>query len=347
MAADSSVSKPLFVHPPLVYVWLGDELPHWARQAFELSAELCGVDTVLLCSRTIQKVDVITLQIALEDFYNAKPDDHLLVSYGDIPFRNGFWSKTTERFLVLKRFQTVYQVKSFFHAELDNIVFNLSGLASTLDNYGVGCFVPRDRVDRGIASLIYINSNFPLEKIESILSNRLPVAQNDMELLGMLLQSDSNFIALPTEHALTEDKQKRKWCSVPLDVINGLFDAAAIGQFLFGIDVRNSNTLHYNAFVNENSGYDLWEITFQWPAHNAELKLIRKTDGKSFNLYNLHVHSKLFSLIIQDQKLRHILKRINNRQRTLLKINLWQNRLFKSIMIRVSRAVQFLHQNKY
>ena len=346
MDVNFNVHKISIAKPPLVYVWLGDKLPSWARQAFEISSKLCEVDTILLCSNKISKLSALTMQIALEEFYIPKVENICLVNNTDVDFRNGFWNKTTERFLVLQQFQVKYQVKSFFHAELDNIVFDISKLAGQLDQYGVGCFVPRDRVDRGIASLIYINSNTPLENIISVLNQSPPPAQNDMQLLGMMLQNDANFMALPTDHSLAEDGKNNKWSAVPLHFTNGLFDAAAIGQFLFGIDFRNSNSLHYNAFVNENTGYDLWQIYFNWPSVASGLQLIRKSDGQSFNLYNLHVHSKLFNLIAQEEKLQYILYRINNHQRSLLKINFWQNRLFKSIAIRFHSVLKLVSRSK-
>ncbi len=328
--------------PPLVYVWLGSKLPSWASMVIELSSTLCGLNTVLLCSRSISPVKGITTQIALEDFYLKSTANSVNLNDSDIYFRDGFWNKTTERLLVLKQYQEKYKLDSFFHAELDNIIFDISKLAKKLDRCGVGCFVPRDRVDRGIASLIYINNTNALKAIESTLQERPLFFKNDMELLGYLLQNDLNFISLPTDHALTQNQQTSCWQALSVSCIDGIFDAAAIGQFLFGIDYRNSNTLHYNAFINENSGCNFWDLHFTWNSNSDGMVIKRKIDGQSLNLYNLHVHSKLFKLILDPKKRTYILDRINNKKRTLLKINVWQNRIFKSLSARLrSAAIKF------
>lgn len=330
--------------PPLVYVWLGSKLPSWASMVIELSSTLCGLNTVLLCSRSIRPVKGITTQIALEDFYLTNTANSVNLNDSDIYFRDGFWNKTTERLLVLKQYQEKYKLDSFFHAELDNIIFDISKLATKLDRCGAGCFVPRDRIDRGIASLIYINNTNALKAIESTLQERPRFFKNDMDLLGYLLQNNSNFISLPTDHALTQNQQTSSWQALSVSCTDGIFDAAAIGQFLFGIDYRNSNTLHYNAFINENSGCNFWDLHFTWDSNSDGMVIKRKIDDQSLNLYNLHVHSKLFKLILDSKKRTYILDRINNKKRTLLKINVWQNRIFKSLSARLRSAAIKLRQ---
>ena len=45
---------------------------------------------------------------------------------------------------VLYYYASKNNISSFFHAELDNMIFNLDNLDEKFNNYGSGIFVPRD-----------------------------------------------------------------------------------------------------------------------------------------------------------------------------------------------------------
>ena len=71
--------------------------------------------------------------------------------------------------------------------------------------------------------------------------------------------------------------------------------------------------------MNPNSGKYLKDLIFHLNlAHNiCELEL--PYTSKRVNLYNLHVHSKIFNLINDRDKLKTLISKINNGKRTLIK----------------------------
>ena len=75
----------------------------------------------------------------------------------DMQYSGDFWINTSLRFLVLNNFIHNSEIQCFYHAELDNIIFNLDTLDHSLPTLGKGIFVPRDSDDRAIASLIFCN----------------------------------------------------------------------------------------------------------------------------------------------------------------------------------------------
>ena len=148
--------------PEFVFAWLGDTLPDWARIALRIAGRTSGLSTVLICGRKIGVVDGVARQVWLEDFYEP-PEDKWTAKKGiKFGFRNGFWQKAFERFIVLEQYVTKYGVTSLFHAEVDNLLFRLGGLSRSLDAVGDGFFCPRDTKARGIASLVYINDTTSL-----------------------------------------------------------------------------------------------------------------------------------------------------------------------------------------
>jgi hypothetical protein len=111
------------------------------------------------------------------------------------------------------------------------------------------------------------------------------------------------------------------WDTISSKSTGGIFDAAAIGQFLLGIDPRNSNKILYNAFENENIGCSLWEYNYKFEKNSKSFSLINKQTKEITNLYNLHIHSKLFFLIQNEKNFFRILNRINDNKKTLLSFN--------------------------
>ena len=316
----------------IVFVWIGDVFPDWARISIGITGRTSGLDLILLTSRSVGKIAGVAKQIFLEDFYN--PSNIISYTTYNPKFRNGFWLKTSERFFVLRDYMKYVDKSPFFHAELDNIVFNISELSCKLDLIGSGFFCPRDSVNRGIASLIYINSlNCIDEFINEYLKTKIE-KKNDMDVLGVLLQNSPKFFSLPTEE-LINTNQNPILSTMSINQTGGIFDAASIGQFLFGIDPRNQFGRLYNCFQNSNRGCDLWGIEYQMDLKRGVCNLISTSSNINFNLYNLHVHSKLFSLISDDNFLEKLLKNTNLHKKTLMNNSLNFNFLYNKLINKI------------
>jgi hypothetical protein len=255
--------------------------------------------------------------IYIEDFYDAPIStdrDYILTN----KFRDGFWLRALERFLVLRKYLVCSGIKKAFHAELDNIVFDLSELQDKLDSSGYGFFCPRDAIDRGIASLVYINDYSSLKCFDEVDLNAAGTSFNDMVFLGSNLKQSDKFYSLPTENSL-EMSAPKKWDFIDPNLLGGIFDAASIGQYLFGVDTRNSFFPSFNGFVNENSGNNLKNLRFQIDL-DASLCLVSLPEfGIAYKLFNIHVHSKIFAYIKHREVMHGIINRMNSGKKTLIK----------------------------
>jgi hypothetical protein len=319
---------------PLVFVWIGASLPVWGPAALRLTKMLCGVDVVLISNRAVGVVGEVDTQYFIEDFYTSPETWKPYEQNFDVTFRDGFWLKTTERFFVLEQFVKAYALQSLFHAELDNLIFDISELASRLDQLGQGLFCPRDSGTRGIASLVYINDPRALTELNTFAIDNTLAEKNDMTVLGHLLSTSEKFFSLPTENCL-QDHASRNWNVISPQRTQGIFDAAAIGQFLFGIDPRNGGILLFNGYENENKGCDLWQLQYRLKRKSNTFELTDPKTEQSINLFNIHVHSKLFKQLTNENRLSQILDRVNQGKKTLMNIDPMQNRIVRGIRSRL------------
>lgn len=301
--------------PFLIFIWIGDFLPEWAKIALAINSQKSKCNPILLCNRSIGLIEGICPQIFIEDFYNRPQllKKWYLTSSND--FRNGFWIKSSERFFILNQFLRTYGLTEAFHAEIDNLIFDLTGLNLRLNSMGSGLFCPRDNLKRGIASLIYINNLDALDVLQNLYENTRFDELNDMLILGKLLSRHHTlFLSLPTENFFSTDIE---WATLNQANLGGIFDAAAIGQYLMGIEIRNSYLPTFNGFCNENSGYDLNKLRFSLSTNESSICAKNFLTNVSTKIYNLHIHSKNFYLI-RNGKLPDIISRINKSSKTCI-----------------------------
>ena len=75
---------------------------------------------------------------------------------------------------------------------------------------------------------------------------------------------------------------------------NAIFDGAAIGQYLGGIDPRNTSSKNTVGFINETCIIDYSKYKFEW-CKNKPYIIIKDI---KYEIINLHIHSKNLKLFI-------------------------------------------------
>jgi hypothetical protein len=327
----------------LVFVYLGNRLPRYARKSLVLAQKFSGMDVVLVTERRFWwpgsgKCERYILGDSYKPELNQTDIDEKRAK-----FRRGFWLKTTERFFALSDYMRNNNISECFHAELDNLVFANNRLAIELNNFGSGLFVPFDSPNRAIASIMFVNSNETLAKFCRFATQHIGT-KNDMELLALFGQKQSNEVfALPTN--LDNETLKAGLSAVGIKTIDiertGLFDAAAIGQWYFGIDPRNSYWLVRNQFVNDVAEIDMKSFRMQWNENkpNFEAFMVGSSQ-KKYIVNNLHIHSKIFKKINRKTKLLSIVSRTDASKRVLISLNL-RGLLRAAARIALRLSVQF------
>lgn len=193
------------------------------------------------------------------------------------------------------------------------MIFDIDELDHKLDSFGKGIFVPKDHIDRAIGSFIYCNKRSCLNEI---LEKYLPPfnSRNDMEALGFFSNQSKYFFSFPNESFF---ENQNLWSFVNPDYCNGLFDAAAIGQYCLGVDPKNNPFVPTkNLFINEKSRVDFNKVIINSDGFNLNLKL--PSSEKVYKLYNLHIHSKRIKLAIELIKKGPIFKALVNKEQIII-----------------------------
>ena len=319
---------------PLIFVYDG-LLPEYSFYSLDLAKKLSKKKIILLITKNNKKIPKGVEYYYIEDFYKGDLVKEINFSNYHEKFWNGFWVKTIERFFILESFCKHFKIENFFHAELDNIVFDIELLDKKLDKFGKKIFFTKDRFDRGMVGFIYINSvNFLSEFCNFCLKNLKKKYFIDFELLGNFSNLyEEKCVILPNElHAFQNDKISFK--AIDTSELDGIVDGVRIGCFLFGDDPRIVSSFVYNKVqpigIDNKTNFDYNELRFIYSKSKKELLIQHKITNKSVKIYNLHIHSKLFKKISKDKYFIKILNKINSGETTLMTLNL--KNIFKNII---------------
>jgi hypothetical protein len=303
----------------LVYVHLGRSLPeHLADSIAQARAFNADASIFLVAGR-----DALAALPALRDFcVSTVPLEDLGVSNQwqqfnrtsrlDRRFRRGFLTFTTERFFVLERVMRALDLRNVFHIENDVMIyFNVEEMAARFAALYPSIAATFDNDERCIPGLLYAHgadSLQPLlEHINAEVAGRGFREINDMTLLGGYRQRrGSDFIgtlpivppdyAAPLRSSSGHVAKRAAEYSNNLEALRGLFDAAALGQYLGGIDPRNAPGVSTVGFINESCVFDpsLCRIAFERDAQGRRYPTL-SAEGPSWPVYNLHIHSKMLA----------------------------------------------------
>ncbi len=229
----------------------------------------------------------------------------------DEAFRGGFWRHTTERFFVLDELFRHLGLRSAFHAENDNLIFfDADRMAAQLAPLYASLGATFDNDDRCIPGVIYVNDPQVLSKLcDFILGRTLKgagaTAGNDMQLIADFRRAAGRDVidALPivtpdyARPLVTRTGQVARDPSLfsrNFDALASVFDAAAIGQYLYGIDPRNTRWRRdTRGFINESCVFDPSAYDYLFlPGPRGAQPYLRAASGL-WPINNIHMHSKL------------------------------------------------------
>jgi hypothetical protein len=292
-----------------VAVWVGSEIPEYIKESIEFN------------SAKVEELHIITNLVAEFKSLNANIIVHDYKKYYTRPIqvtqtKAFFWEITKNRLEIVCRFVKDQNFNGV-HFELDNLLLCLEKLSEFW--YEHIFLVPRDAECRAIGSIILIRPpgadlllNFMKDK----------VFENDMILLGQFLDAHKAtdlVCALPTELSL---EKKNSWRT--LDTGSIIFDAAALGQYLLGIDRRNTFGLIFNGFINKHSTEKLLKYKFYLKGEHLYIE--------DRIIFNIHIHSKNIKKFTHRNELIDIIIRLNRGKKTFMGIGLNFNRIGKVLV---------------
>ena len=220
------------------------------------------------------------LPITLVDCSKLDDFNYNLNSQLDRNFRNGFWYLCSLRFFYLYSYMKNNNLSDVIHLENDVLTYVNFNDFNFRNNK---VYVTFDCETRVIPGIIYIPN---YEAFKPIIEN-YNFNLNDMENLA--IESNENYIEqlpiFPIVDTIINKYNKN------FNEFNSIFDTAAIGQYLGGVDSRNISG-DTRGFVNETCviKYDVYK--FVWIKTNSLYIPHIIINDNLICINNLHIHSK-------------------------------------------------------
>jgi len=298
----------------LVFIHIGDELPPYINSCIHQTRLFNASDSSVVwmmakekelgkiadCSN-LRKIPLESIEPSAEHIYFDKYyTNHNL---------NNFWKYTIERFFYLEELMRAQSLQNVFHIENDNLLYiNLKDfLPVFVENYK-GMAVTLDCDYRVIPGFMFVRDSCPLVLLNQCINFMIRHNRNDMQILADFINSVQNDDVIQTLPILLPEYDKplrnlagytsmqRQRYINHFDKFQGIFDAAAIGQYMGGISPRNNPQGHNTiGFINETSVFQPSCLDFKWELNEDGLKIpfARYTlQNKWYPVFTLHIHSK-------------------------------------------------------
>ncbi|TCW60531.1 hypothetical protein [Treponema sp. J25] len=226
----------------------------------------------------------------------------------DNNFRNGFWVSAVERFFIIEDFLDAYNIENIIQVETDNLIYTdyqkIFGILEKTSNFSIIL----DHKNRCIPSIVYLKNKSSIESFNRFYNTKcLSKKLNDMEALALFYKKQKNKFLI-NNLPITPPQAKFRILKHIHNInyynnfcyFNGIFDAAAFGQYLGGVDPKNiqGNTV---GFINETSVVKPNRFKIIWEEDSSKRKtpFIYYKD-KKYPIFNLHIHSKNLKIFMSE-----------------------------------------------
>jgi len=306
--------------PRIVYISLGKKMAHYLTTAV-VQARLFNSNTDIFIVASKEAI----MSNSAADKQRLSSANIRLVTTEELPvsvlharfrkesaldrrFRGGFWFFAMERFFYLESLMTFYNMANVFHLEGDNMLYaNVTEFLPKLIALEHGLASTFDTDDRVVPGFVYIRSTQALSKLLEHIANTSDTGLNDMDtlaayknkangslgLLPVVPCSYVEHVPLINSYNVTA-KNKYSFCDKSWGFI---FDAAALGQYLGGVNPKNlaKHAAPWSSigYASPSSFYDPALFDFEWRV-DSEGRLVPFLifHGEEFRIVNLHIHCK-------------------------------------------------------
>jgi len=266
----------------VVLVHIGEKFPEHLPYCLTQLQLFVKCPIHLLVNRVhINKFNVANI-FALEDLQESDEHNAFKSSFS---LERGFWQYATERFFYLHEYIKLKNLKNILHIENDNLIFyDFTKLKAAFKTRPIWAVF--DCESRAVPGLIYFRDTESLYPLVKHFVGSGSRGKNDMDAIGEFrLQFPDLISSLPIITNYVE--QLPAMFHEKADFFGVLFDGAAVGQYIGGLDLVCGRG-HCFGFINEESVFKCNKTTIDWVVEDGYKVL--KLNG--LRLVNLHVHSK-------------------------------------------------------
>jgi len=202
-------------------------------------------------------------------------------------FRDGFLVRTSSRFILINNYVNMKKMENFFHIENDILIYDdLRLLKKILMEGDYDHSFVIDSESRCIPSIVYFKNGSSTKLLSDFIIEN---GKNDdmINLFNFFIKHKSKSANLPIIPDSFRQNSKLNYSNL-YEKVNSIFDAAAIGQYLGGVDPRNIPH-DTTGFINEGCVFDPSCFKYKWI--NSEPFMVLE-NGSEVKINNLHIHSK-------------------------------------------------------
>jgi hypothetical protein len=230
----------------------------------------------------IQLIDVNELNTEyLEQFKNNLNIDK--------NYRNGFWFNCSMRFVYIYEYMRINNITDIIHIENDVMIYdNLDNLNDKFNKDKIYLYFYNN--ETVIPGIIYINNH---TNLKTILDN-YDMNKGDMENFGKYF--NASFVE---PFPIISNDNEETYFNKHFNIFNSIFDGAAIGQYLGGIDKRNDINADIG-YINDACIIKINNYKFYWKKINDLWNPYIKINNNLVKINNLHIHCKLLENFMSD-----------------------------------------------
>lgn len=302
----------------IVFVHIGNKLPAYLETAVRqarLFNDSCPIiiianqEALSNLSSTLEQQKPVYVPIETIN----KSAEHIAFIKNS-PMKPSLWLYSVERFLYLYDVMVQHKLENVFHLENDNMLYmDLNENLALFQEYYSGIGATFDNDQRCIAGFMYAANPSSMQRLAAFFAKNAKKGHTDMESIANFKNAMDRSVIdqlpiIPDNYNLRH-QLKSPAGHIPkepgrfynnFNSFNSIFDAAAIGQYLGGIDANYHHEVKVG-FINESCIFNPSHFTYEWhrDAKNRNIPYIN-FEGKKYRINNLHIHSKqlhLFSSI--------------------------------------------------
>ena len=223
-------------------------------------------------------------------------------------FRQGYWIHVKERFFFLEELMNQEGLEQCIAMEYDVLVYTpLDKLFAKLKASHQTIRMVRDNDERGHPGFMYVPRTESISEFNLYVTSVLKTQRTDMQCLADYADSEPDavhYLPVITEarnspHRISVMKHTSAdpfYLSEDSEYFEMLFDSLVVGQWLGGVDLRNTGGEKVSNFVNESALYTLSELGLSWERSPLWRPIL---DGRP--LATIHVHCKALRCFLSDR----------------------------------------------
>jgi len=274
-----------------ILVHTGNEFPKYINDCiiqllkYNLNIDLIISKNIKKYIRKEKNIKIIDAEEYENDLYRS-----FKINHPDASYRDGFWQRTSSRFFLISNYVEKNNISNFFHIENDVLIYsNFIKENEILLKSKKEASIVIDSNERCVPSIMWFKDYKSCQILSDFIYKN--PSNNDMRNIFLFYLKNNNIVAnFPILPDGSEDALRQS-SIIKFDNLfkeyNSIFDAAAIGQYLGGIDTRPRDE-DTRGYVSPDCIFDVKRFNFEWT--NNEPYMLHNQNKIKIN--NLHIHSK-------------------------------------------------------